>query len=115
MLGLGNDEVIVAVLPFFHIYGMEVLMNGVMYWGATAVTMPRFDLEQFLSILQDHKVTRAYLVPPIILALAKHPIVENYDLSALRQVFSGAAPLGAELAGGIRPNGSAAKWCRVSA
>ena len=85
-------------MPFFHIYGMEVLMNGVMYWGATAVTMPRFDLEQFLSILQDHKVTRAYLVPPIILALAKHPIVENYDLSALRQVFSGAAPLSAELA-----------------
>jgi len=98
VLGLEDDEVIVAVLPFFHIYGMEVLMNGVMYWGATAVTMPRFDLEQFLSILQDHKVTRAYLVPPIILALAKHPIVEDYDLSALRQVFSGAAPLSAELA-----------------
>ena len=93
-----DNEVIIAVLPFFHIYGMQVLMNGVLYYGGTAVTMPRFDLEQFLQILQDHKVTRAYLVPPIILALAKHPIVGNYDLSSLTQVFSGAAPLSAELA-----------------
>ena len=93
-----DNEVIIAVLPFFHIYGMQVLMNGVLYYGGTAVTMPRFDLEQFLQILQNHKVTRAYLVPPIILALAKHPIVDNYDLSSLTQVFSGAAPLSAELA-----------------
>lgn len=93
-----SGEVLVAVLPFFHIYGMQVLMNGVLHWGATAVTMPRFDLEQFLRILQDHGVTRAYLVPPIILALARHPLVDAYDLSALRQVFSGAAPLGADLA-----------------
>ena len=97
-LSFEDDEVVIAVLPFFHIYGMQVLMNGVMHWGATAVTMPRFDLEEFLQILQDHRVTRAYLVPPIILALAKHPLVDKYDLSALRQVFSGAAPLGADLA-----------------
>ncbi len=97
-LSFDDDEVVIAVLPFFHIYGMQVLMNGVLHWGATAVTMPRFDLEQFLRILQDHGVTRAYLVPPIILALARHPLVDAYDLSALRQVFSGAAPLGADLA-----------------
>jgi 4-coumarate--CoA ligase len=97
-LSFEDNEVVIAVLPFFHIYGMQVLMNGVLHWGATAVTMPRFDLVEFLQILQGHKVTRAYLVPPIILALAKHPIVDNYDLSALTQVFSGAAPLSAELA-----------------
>lgn len=97
-LSYGADEVVIAVLPFFHIYGMQVLMNGVLHFGGTAVTMPRFDLEQFLQILQDRKVTRAYLVPPIILALAKHPMVANYDLSALTQVFSGAAPLSAKLA-----------------
>jgi 4-coumarate--CoA ligase len=77
---------------------MEVLMNGVLYNGGTAVTMPRFDLEEFLRIIQEHKVTRAYVVPPIVLALAKHPMVDHYDLSSLRSVFSGAAPLGAELA-----------------
>jgi acyl-CoA synthetase (AMP-forming)/AMP-acid ligase II len=78
---------------------MTVIMNIGLYRGCTIVTMPRFDLEQFLQLIQDHKVTRAYLVPPIILALAKHPIVDNYDLSSLKLIMSGAAPLGADLAG----------------
>jgi acyl-CoA synthetase (AMP-forming)/AMP-acid ligase II len=98
VIGLDDDEVVLSVLPFFHIYGMQVLMNGVMRWGATTVTMPRFDLEEFLRLIQDHKVTRVYVVPPIVLAMAKHPVVDNYDLSSLRIVFSGAAPLSAELA-----------------
>lgn len=98
MLGGSDDAVAVAVLPFFHIYGMQILLNGIAFGGLTAVTMPRFDLVHFLEILQDYKVTHAYVVPPIILALAKHPIVSDYDLSALVRVFSGAAPLGAELA-----------------
>ena len=93
-----EGDVLVAVLPFFHIYGMQVLMNGALYNGATAVTMPRFDLEDFLRILEEHSVTHAYLVPPIVLALAKHPLVDKYDLSSLKSVFSGAAPLSAELA-----------------
>jgi acyl-CoA synthetase (AMP-forming)/AMP-acid ligase II len=95
---LGEDEKLVAVLPFFHIYGMQVLMNVGLAAGATIVTMPRFDLEQFLQLHQDHGITRSFVAPPIAVALAKHPIVDNYDLSALRQVFSGAAPLSAELA-----------------
>ncbi len=93
-----QDDVAIGVLPFFHIYGMTVIMNVAMRLGATVVTMPRFDLEEFLQLLQDHKVTRAYLVPPIILALAKHPIVDKYDLSDLEVIMSGAAPLGADLA-----------------
>ncbi len=98
-LDMDDGEVIIAVLPFFHIYGMQVLMNGVLYNGGTAVTMPRFDLEEFLRIIQEHQVTRAYVVPPIVLAMAKHPLVDQYDMSSLRSVFSGAAPLSAELAG----------------
>ena len=95
---LEDNEVVLAVLPFFHIYGMQVLMNAMLDHGGTLVTMPRFDLEQFLSLVQDHKVTRGFVVPPIVLALAKHPAVDNYDLSSLRQIVSGAAPLGADLA-----------------
>ena len=60
--------------------------------------MPRFDLEQFLQLHQEHGITRSFVAPPIVVALAKHPIVDNYDLSKLEQVFSGAAPLSAELA-----------------
>lgn len=93
-----EKDVIIGVLPFFHIYGMTVIMNIAIHLGATIVTMPRFDLEEFLTLLQDHKVTRAYLVPPIILALAKHPIVDKYDLSSLEVIMSGAAPLGGDLA-----------------
>ncbi|TEX50993.1 MAG: 4-coumarate--CoA ligase family protein [Actinomycetales bacterium mxb001] len=97
-LAVEEGEVALAVLPFFHIYGMQVLMNGLLAQGITIVTVPRFDLEQVLGLVQDKKVTRFFAVPPIVLALAKHPLVDNYDLSSLRQVFSGAAPLSAELA-----------------
>jgi len=97
-LEVEDGEVVLAVLPFFHIYGMQVLMNFFLSRGATIVTVPRFDLEQSLGIIQEHRITRLFAVPPIVLALAKHPLVDQYDLSSLKQVFSGAAPLGAELA-----------------
>ena len=90
---LSQDEVLIGILPFYHIYGMVVIMSGALYAGATIVTMPRFELDQFLGLLQTHGVTMAYLVPPIVLALAKHPDVDKYDLSKLENIFSGAAPL----------------------
>jgi acyl-CoA synthetase (AMP-forming)/AMP-acid ligase II len=93
-----DDEVALAALPFFHIYGMQVLMNGLLANGVTIVSMPRFDMVEALQAVQELKITRFFAVPPIILGLAKHPIVDQYDMSSLRQVFSGAAPLGAELA-----------------
>ena len=93
-----EGEAALSFLPFFHIYGMQVLMNASLANGVTVITMPRFDLEQALSIVQERRVTRFYAVPPIVLALAKHPLVGEFDLSSLKQIFSGAAPLGAELA-----------------
>lgn len=97
-LAITDGEVVLAVLPFFHIYGMQVLMNFFLSRGATVVTVPRFDLEQSLGIIQERRITRLFAVPPIVLALAKHPLIDTFDLSSLKQVFSGAAPLGAELA-----------------
>jgi acyl-CoA synthetase (AMP-forming)/AMP-acid ligase II len=93
-----GDERIIAVLPFFHIYGLTVLMNQGLAIGGTVVTLPRFDLDDFLRTLQDQKITRAFVAPPIVLALAKHPLVDQYDLSSLRTVTSGAAPLDEQLA-----------------
>jgi acyl-CoA synthetase (AMP-forming)/AMP-acid ligase II len=93
-----GDERIIAVLPFFHIYGLTVLMNQGLQWGGTVVTLPRFDLEQFLRTIQDQKITRAFVAPPIVLALAKHPMVDQFDLSSLRSITSGAAPLDEALA-----------------
>jgi acyl-CoA synthetase (AMP-forming)/AMP-acid ligase II len=87
----------IAVLPFFHIYGMVVLMNIPLQRGGTVVTTPRFELPEFLRVIQDYRITRAWVVPPIVLALAKHPIVDQFDLSSLEYMNSGAAPLSAEL------------------
>jgi acyl-CoA synthetase (AMP-forming)/AMP-acid ligase II len=95
------DDVLIGILPFFHIYGMTVIANAALRLGSTVVTMPRFDLEQFLQLIQDHKVTKGFVVPPILVALAKHPIVDQYDLSSLIRLTSGAAPLGQELAAAV--------------
>lgn len=97
-LVMGDDEVYIACLPFFHIYGMQVIMNDGLRRGAKLVTMPRFDLPQYLGLVGEHRATRLYVVPPIVLALAKQPMVDDHDLSSVRSVFSGAAPLGPELA-----------------
>src|SRR5215469_2696743 len=91
-------DTLVAVLPFFHVFGLQLLMNCGLLAGATIITLPRFDLEQFLRVHQDYRITRSFVAPPIVLALAKHPLVDKFDLSALTQVLSGAAPLKADLA-----------------
>ncbi|MFJ2405531.1 4-coumarate--CoA ligase family protein [Streptomyces xanthochromogenes] len=89
---------ILAVLPFFHIYGMTALMNAPLRCGATVVVLPRFDLDQFLGAIEKHRITGLYVAPPVILALAKHPAVAQYDLSCLEYVVSAAAPLDSRLA-----------------
>jgi acyl-CoA synthetase (AMP-forming)/AMP-acid ligase II len=91
----------VGVLPLFHIYGMNVLMNFGLMRGATTVLLPRFELEAFLRVLQDWRIPIAHVAPPIAVALAKHPLVDKYDLSALKCVFSGAAPFGIELTAAV--------------
>ena len=92
-----RDDTLLCVLPLFHIYGLVVVLNMGLHMGATIVMMPRFDLEQFLSLIQKHRVTLSHIVPPIVLQLAQNPIIDNYDLSSLKMIFSGAAPLGVDL------------------
>lgn len=87
-----------AVLPFFHIYGMQALMNSLLADGVTVITLPRFDMVQVLTLVEKHRIDHLYAVPPIILGLARAPIVDAHDLSSLQRVICAAAPLGAELA-----------------
>ena len=94
---IGADDVLIGALPFFHIYGQTVVVNLGLSQGATVVTMPRFDMGQFLDLLEQHRVTRAHIAPPVVLGLAKAPGVEGRDL-ALRVVISGAAPMDADTA-----------------
>lgn len=93
LIGATPDDRLLAVLPFSHIYGMTVLLNLAMHRRASLVTMPRFDLVEFLRIIQDEKCNYVFVAPPIAVALAKHPLVDQYDLSSVHTVFSGAAPL----------------------
>jgi len=96
-LDASDEDTLVAVAPFFHALGFTVLMNTGLAVGATVVSLPRFDLEAFLQAIQDHRATGTIIVPPIALALARHPAVDRYDLSSLRFIGCGAAPLGKEV------------------
>jgi len=91
-LDIRPGEWTVAFLPFFHIYGLMLLMNIYLGRGASIVTMPRFDLEQFLTLAEKYKTPRIWGVPPVAIALAKHPMIDDFDLSAVKYVFSAAAP-----------------------
>lgn len=93
----GNGDSLLAFLPFFHIYGLNCLICQSLYSGLKLVVMPKFEIERFCATIQDQKITYAYVVPPVVLLLAKHPVVDRYDLSSIRMLSSGAAPLTQEL------------------
>jgi acyl-CoA synthetase (AMP-forming)/AMP-acid ligase II len=92
-----SNDVILSPLPMFHIYGLLFSLLLSCSKGQTLVTMPRFDLDKFCSIVETYKCTRAHLVPPIVLQLAKDPLIDEYDLSSLEMIVCAAAPLQADL------------------
>jgi 4-coumarate--CoA ligase len=77
--------------------GLTCLIHQSLYSGLQLVVMPKFDLEDFCRFIQELKITFAYVVPPVVLLLSKHPVVPKYDLSTIRMMSSGAAPLTKEL------------------
>lgn len=90
---LTQDDTMICIVPMYHLYGLHVVMNLGLVQGATLITLPRFDLNQFLEVLQKYEVTVAPLVPPLVLALSRAPEVDAYDLSKLRLIHCGAATL----------------------
>ena len=92
-----NGDTILAFLPFFHIYGLTCILHAAVYRGIRCLVMAKFDLESWCRHVQDHKVTFSFVVPPVVLQLSKHPSVDQYDLSSLRMLGCGAAPLTREL------------------
>jgi len=101
VIGVGRDDRVLAVLPFFHIYGLTVLLNYALKQRASLATMPRFDLPEFLRIISEYKCSWVFIAPPIAVALAKHPLVAEFDLSSVDVIFSGAAPLDGALASAV--------------
>jgi acyl-CoA synthetase (AMP-forming)/AMP-acid ligase II len=93
----GQQRSLLIPLPFYHIFGLTAGLLVAAHAGCRHIFMPQFDLKRFLEIIQEYKVERSFVVPPIVLALAKHPLVDQYNLSSLEAVISGAAPLGVDI------------------
>ncbi|KIW23841.1 uncharacterized protein PV07_12010 [Cladophialophora immunda] len=92
-----GKQTTVAFLPFSHIYGLTSFVAINTFVGNTAVVLSRFDLELFLSCCQKYRPEMVSLVPPVMLLMAKHPLMKKYDLSSLKRLFCAAAPLSVEL------------------
>jgi acyl-CoA synthetase (AMP-forming)/AMP-acid ligase II len=91
-----DNDVLVAVSPFFHVVGLHGILNLGIIAGATTVIVQRFDLRRFLQAVQDYRISSAFLTPPVVNELIKNPIVDDFDLSSLRNILCAAAPLGPE-------------------
>lgn len=84
-------------LPMYHAMAQNIFIAAALYRNTPVYIMPKFDFIQMLEYTQKFRITDFILVPPVVVALAKHPAVKNYDLSSIEAVGSGAAPLGREV------------------
>ncbi|MFE9745355.1 AMP-binding protein [Saccharothrix saharensis] len=98
----GPGERALAMPPFHHAFGLSMMMNASLHQGTTLVTMERFDPEAFLRAIEEHRITRLYIVPTIAVLLAKSPLVDRFDLSSLRSIVSGGASLDPRIARLVR-------------
>ena len=86
------SDIDVTVFPCFHMVGIHQL-NIFFRSGATLVTLPRYDIHSFLRLIQDYRATRTGVSPPVLLELSRNPAVDDYDLSRLKEIAWGAAPM----------------------
>ena len=96
-LYLHKEDVVLCVLPLFHIYSLNSVLLCSLRVGAAILIMPKFEIHTLMELIQKYKVTIAPFVPPIVLAIAKNPDLDKFDLSSIRIVLSGAAPMGKDL------------------
>lgn len=97
-----REDVLLCILPLFHIYSLNSVLLCGLRVGAAILIMQKFEIVKLLELVEKYKVTVAPFVPPIVLAIAKSPEVQNYNLSSIRIVMSGAAPMGKELEDAVR-------------
>ncbi|KAJ6368339.1 hypothetical protein OIU78_000849 [Salix suchowensis] len=90
-------NVFLCFLPMFHVFGLAVVTYSQLQMGNAVVSMGKFEFEMVLKTIEKYRVTHMWVVPPVVLALAKQNLVKKYDLSSLKNIGSGAAPLGKDL------------------
>ena len=97
LFGIRDDDVVLVVLPLFHIFGLSSILNTCVRFAATMSLVPRFDAGTALRVIQRDRVSVFEGVPTMYIALLNHPDLESYDVSSLRVGISGGAPIPAEV------------------
>ncbi|KGP73841.1 long-chain-fatty-acid--CoA ligase [Pontibacillus yanchengensis] len=92
-----GEEIVLGILPFFHVYGMTAVMNLSIMFASKMVLLPKFEVEDVLKTIQKQKPTLFPGAPTIYIALLNHPSLSKYDLSSIEACISGSAPLPAEV------------------
>jgi acyl-CoA synthetase (AMP-forming)/AMP-acid ligase II len=96
-VGFQESDVLMSVLPFYHIYGMVTLLHQLIHIGGSQVVLPKFDMQQYMKLVEQHRATLLFVVPPMAVGFVKHPFVKTVQRDSVRLIFSGAAPLGKEV------------------
>lgn len=92
-----GQERLLGIVPFFHVYGMTVVMNSAIYLGSTMILLPKFDVKDALKTIDKEKPTLFPGAPTMYIGLLNHPDIGNYDLSSIKACISGSAPLPVEV------------------
>ena len=92
------EDITLCVVPLYHAYGQTIYMTGTVIRGVSTYIMPKFDFIKLMDAIEKHRLTTVGLVPPIVVAMAKHPDLSKgrWDLTCLREISCGAAPLSRE-------------------
>ncbi|KAL2180936.1 uncharacterized protein P884DRAFT_216630 [Thermothelomyces heterothallicus CBS 202.75] len=94
-----DTQVTLGLLPFSHIYGLVVVAHSATWRGDEVIVLPKFELTEYLRAIERFKINHLLLVPPIVVRmLSSKDLLKKYDLSSVRMIFTGAAPLGKETA-----------------
>ena len=97
--GKGYRDVALGLLPQSHIYGLVIIAHASSWRGDQVIVLPKFELKSYLTAIVKYKINTLYLVPPISITMANSDdVMRSYDLSSVRQIYSGAAPLAKEVA-----------------
>ncbi|KAF8396546.1 hypothetical protein HHK36_018170 [Tetracentron sinense] len=92
-----RHNIFLCFLPMFHIFGLSIITYAQLQRGNTVISLGKFDIEKVLRSIEKYRVTHMFVVPPVMIALAKQSVAKKYDLSSLKQLGSGAAPLGKDI------------------
>ncbi|KAF9465774.1 hypothetical protein BDZ94DRAFT_303366 [Collybia nuda] len=95
--GYRPGDVAIGVLPFYHVAGLVINLHLVLFCAMSVVIVPKYNILDMLESIVRHRVTHLLIVPPQAVDLCKHPAVRNHDLSMVRYVMIGAAPVAREV------------------